>query len=493
MREKVFTFALTILLLFSLTGCSLTTGEEFDTQEAEATGPYLQTSTLGISETDKDFESRLVSGTYYVVQDGVYYPAFSWDMNYAETDELKKYALNSHQMYFLSENEQDIPTLYLESDAMLVYYDAENVFDYTTYERYFDLDYTVGLYNLNCTEMAHRYYIDTDNEDGYIVEGAGLDEILDTIVTDNITLSNIGGVKIDDSVVENNLISGCIKDATYDLELYGGTQYFHFLADANVHAFRAAELYGSSVASELKTNIWEIEIPDYLPTGYYRLVASCVEGSCFSGMVRIVRTGSSFENLPEVFNEQKLFPAEDDENKLIYGYTEEDNLKSLFPYTTNRVGSLGYDTGVEKVPEEEKKEALRPANTREFLIAFPEDTECTVSVIPTNREKGGDIYLLWGDRKLPLTYNAIDNAYRVAVSGDGNTYTLCVSGLWKDYSISLSGCTQNPTGVSASVISEEQKSSISFPEFKAANYGGLDLENVLPVNEETDTEESAEE
>lgn len=421
----------------------------------------VQTGSTVIDPGSDNFTEQLETGSFYVVHDGYYYPAFSYASNYDFSDTMKDYVdpYENRQMYFTEDNETEIPTLFLGAGDKLVYYDTENVLDYVKWERYQDLGYTVGLYNIHQTEYSKTAYLDLEEEEGCIISGSELESINAEMTAPMVSLIRIGNVDITDELVSDGLISGAKAGESYDLEVYDGTTYRHYIATADMHAFKAFEMFASVETKPLQQSVWEVKIPEYFVDGYYKVNAVCTAADMFDGMVRIVR-GDSYYNDAEAFNEPMLYPYTEQQlaeggyngDEYLYQYSECDALNK---FTTQVVGAVGYDDGTEKKDEADKTEALRSANISRFDIRFPEDEVCSITIIPSEKEPGGDAYLLVGDKSSPLAYSAFDNTYNLTLHGDGDIYTLYVSGFWNSYNIRLGNCTQDFSGNSQSVKTED--------------------------------------
>lgn len=450
---------------FVLTGCSFNNIKDVisnnNTEETYISGNIVsgETSSLGIDLSKKG--SKLESYEFYVLHDGKYYPAYYYMLNYKDNKALENNVDETKQAYFTGDNELNIPTLFLNKGDKLVYYDETNVLDYIQWERYKDLGYTVGLYDLT-KSTSGRYYINI-KDNGSIVEGAGLDSILTDISgTDELLVDKVGNTKVNSDIVENNIITGATKGQMYSLDIYEGTKYHHYNVNACVHAFQAMEQYSTIEYNPLRAYTYEIEIPDYFEDGYYKMYAQGTDGNAYTGFIRIVRNDDEFD----------LTDAEKFNKELLQVYTIEDLLKikngekvetkvkgtystckELNKYTTEVVNSFGYDNGeTDKITTDTKKTTLSTATIRQFNINLNNDADCKITLSPKNTEPAGDIYIYVGNEKKQLVYNSIMNNYSVDIKGDGNTYSLFVSGIWKSYDIELVNCHEDKNGTSKSVL-----------------------------------------
>ena len=107
MQKKFCTLLLSIMTVSMLSGCGRTANEKDEIQDLTENGEVSwQTATTGIDETGKKFESNLVSGNYYVLHNGFYYPLVSYVNNY-EGDSPDEIVDKQRQQYFTTENEID--------------------------------------------------------------------------------------------------------------------------------------------------------------------------------------------------------------------------------------------------------------------------------------------------------------------------------------------------------------------------------------------------
>lgn len=417
-------------ILFS--GCGERKKEEKEIKDMTQEGVVTsQTSTLGIPGDSKDFKEKLVSGSYYVLHDGVYYPLFEYGNN--TTDAPKDFVEPKRQLYFTTENEINIPTLF-EGDE-LVYYSVDGLLDYLVWERYYDLGYTVGLLNLK-TMTSGRVYLDLSKDDVVsIIPDSELYAMMD-LNAEQILIDKIGGVSIDETLISDGLITSTQKSKTYDLEVYTGTHFKHYITTANTHAFKAYELFASIEYETLQEFLYRIEIPDYFVNGYYLL-----DGQ---GVVRIVRGDSYSEDTD--FNEQLLYPSVDkskwdyDENAYVAPRIYS-TFEPLNKFKTNQEGKLGYvPEDASKTTEESNEFAeviLKEAVTKEIELYFPKGKTCTVQIKSSTGETTGDIRLVIGKSIRPLTYDRLEGIYTTTFKGKGEKGTLIVTGLTKTYDISL--------------------------------------------------------
>lgn len=456
--KKIIISLLTMVLTTGLfTGCSERAQigpKEVNDLTTDGNVNY-QTSIYGIDSSKKNFEELLYDNWFYVVHDGIYYPLTHYITNYELDDGYGNTVQRYRQQYFTTENEINIPTLFPGDE--LVYYSKNMLLDTLEWARFYDLGYTIGVYSLN--EMQNgRIYLDlSDDEKIPVIPDSELFSLVE-LKEDYILLDKIGGHQIDNTFLGDGLINVVQKSKKYDLEVYVGTNFKHLTTTANIHAFREYELFGSIEYETLQDRFYKIEVPEYLPTGYY-----CINGY---EMFRLVRE-ESFSDSTD-FNEQLLFPALEDNDTEIEIYNGEEYIpprkystfELLNYFTTDIPGKFGYvepKTEEEMLAEEQEQEKeniiLKEATIKEFELFFFDKEKCSIIITSTTGETTGDMYVEFDGYVKPLTFNRLEGNYSIEFTGNGKPGTLVVSGLIQNYNIKLINCEQY----------DEQKHGISAP------------------------------
>lgn len=476
MRKSLSAKAITGLLAiaFLVGGCGRSASETSQNGIQDNTQAGVidyETSTLGIDSGSKEFEENLVSDTFYVVHEGVYYPVYTYLKNSYAEDEADTRVSRNRMAFYTTENFTDIPTLF--PGDHLVYYSTSNLLSYVVWERYEDMGYTFGIRNLEKT-ISGRYYLDLDSDEECIIPDSELYDMYNLGV-DRVMIDKVGGVVVDDSIIENGIIVGVNGGKNYDMEVYTGTNYKYYTATSNVIAMRAYELFASVEIETLQDCFWEIGVPDYLVDGYYD-----VDGC---GMIRIVREPYYSEDTD--YNVQLLFPnpntsyGHEDDYVAPSQYSEFAELNYFS--TSVQEGVLGYvDPDAEEEDETEitadqlpDAAKFKEANTKEYELWFPENKQCTISIRSGSGETTGQAIVSFDTgATASLTYNRFDDVYELTINGKGNKGSILISGFWFDYEIELKN---------------------------VEIYSGQDLvDNVVdsdiqesPVSEEEETEESA--
>ena len=446
-KMKVIAMVMVMVMSFLFTGCGST--EDVEKKEIkDNTNAGLidyETSRLGVDSNKKDFEENLVSGTYYVVHEGIYYPAYTYLKNEAADSNLEITSYlrtNPNRMSFYTlENIIDIPTLF--PGDHLVYYSTSDMLDCVLWERYKDLGATFGVRNLQKNKSG-KYYVDLTADEECVIPDSELYDFYKMTV-DDVMIDKVGGIVVSDDVVQDGIIVGATKGKTYDMEVYTGTYYKHYNAVANIEAMKAYELFASINIETLQDCFWEIEVPDYFVTGYYD-----VNGT---GMIRVVREPNYSEETD--YNVQLLFPDKEE----TYGTTNDDEDQYIAPamysevpelnyFTTNQnVGTLGYvDPEAEEKEAEAKKDEMvlpdaskfKEANSIEYDLWFPEGKVCTIRIKSKSGETTGQAVVEFENgASSSLSYNRFDQVYEMTVNGKGNKGKITISGFWFDYDIEL--------------------------------------------------------
>jgi hypothetical protein len=439
-RRAYFSAACVAAAVVSLAGCGRgeSASSKNKVEDLTASGDISWEMADGISPDAKDFEDQLVSGNYYVVHDGLYYPVASYIRT--STKVPTTYVEDTRMQFFTTETENQIPTLF--AGDTLVYYSTDALLDYVVWERYYDLGYTIGVYDILSMTNGRQYL---DLSEDCIITDSELYAMYD-LGENSVLLDKIGGQQITADFIDHGIITGTQKSRTYDLEVYNGTYYQHYSATANIHAFRAYELFASVEYETLQDCFYEVQIPEYLVDGYYDVNSV--------GLLRLVRE-ESYSDETE-FNEQLLFPKTEYDystgeyvpSKTIWRYS---TFESLNNFSTNVEGALGYvpeddDTTEGSDGEESDSEyaatVLKEATIKEIDLWFPEGRNCTIKIKSSTGELTGDIYVEMGNTTKLITYNRIDGVYENTFTGKGEKGTLTVSGLFKTYDIELVNCEQ---------------------------------------------------
>lgn len=426
-----------ISLMIMLTGCGNANITK-DATVSENSSQYTfditeETSEFGINTKDKDFISKLTDNNYYICHNDVFYPLVTYIQSTEDVMDTDKAASYNDMYFFTSDNEHNIPTLY-EGDK-LYFYSKSNMLNYTLFYRLYDCSYTIGVTNLR-SNIGGRYYLDFANEENfkYLLSDSGLEDIYNQKDTDQVMFDKIAGVQITDDLIDNGVIKGLKKDADYDLEVYLGSYFTHYTVKSKYHLFRGYEKFATSNYTTLQDFLYEIEIPEYLKTGYYNLNEI--------GIFRYVK-GNSY-NSDTDFNDPILMLPEFDENgdpvsQEKYIYSENPNINKFKTSIPGCVGYVDPELQQEETTNEESEEiVLNKTVMKTYDLFLPANEECVITVKSPTEEKTGNIVITLDDNtQKTAEYDYLNKEYVLTVNGRGYKAVLNINGFTKGYDIEL--------------------------------------------------------
>lgn len=184
---------------------------------------------------------------------------------------IDKNSFVDHTIWFTSDSDSDIPTLY-PGDKLLYVSDESVPYEGITWERYADYGYTIGISNLESDNGGHCY-IENPNGKGYkyyVYTSSDADQVnqftgISTLFLDKVGNNSVTG----SSITDGGTVAGLTKDKSYLCEFYTGTYYQDFSLTANVHTFGILEDFTTYDFKFLHSNCIEITIPSWFKTGYY--------------------------------------------------------------------------------------------------------------------------------------------------------------------------------------------------------------------------------
>ena len=308
-----------------------------------------------------------------------------------------------------------------------------------------------------------RQYIKTKKNQNNILPDTSVYDIY-KLKANEILLNSIGQTKIDQSIVKQGLIDTTQKGASYTLEIYDGSYFYSYNTIADMHAFRAFELFGSIEYTPLQTYFYEITIPEYFEDGYY-----LVDGF---GFVRIVK-GKEWNSENTNFNKQILYPEipnnlldknnidisevvldsiliKDMSNPESEDYVAPDLYSTYEPinkFKTNIPNVLGYvDPDVEDSEYDEEELELRnklqESKVSKFNLWFPKGKNCMVTIQSPTMEAMGTIDVTIGNKVHNLSLDRLNGLYSTTFKGTDEVGVLTVRGLYNSYDIKLVNCSQ---------------------------------------------------
>lgn len=441
-----------------MTGCSFSLGEKEGGDDhgiSRALGIVdYEESNLGIPVDTKDITKEMKNGKYYILHDDVLYPVYTDIYNYdTSVKKQDNYVAPMKFNMYTSKSIVNIPTLF-EGDKLL-YYNESGVLDYYQLERFKDLGWSIGMWNLQSTPAGY-VYIDISTEEDYPYILPSLDEVRENIDT-SILIDKLGGERLTSEYVEDGIIKNLIEGVSYDMEVYNGTNYFYHNVTVNTRYFQSMEIYNEAEYVPLQDYLYEIELPSYLPQGYYNVDNQ--------GMFRYVK-GTEYNDETD-FNEKLLYEYEPhmagdwslSENKAPRQYSSIPELRTFKAYDE---GCFGYDDYVNPFEMEEadvvekSEEGLAnftAASKTQTDLWLPKGELCEVTV--ESDEKTGSIYVKMSNgRMVQVPYDRINKFYKASFDGSDEKVTLIVQGLYKDYQIVLTNA-QGYRGQDEEVANEE--------------------------------------
>lgn len=183
---------------------------------------------------------------------------------------INKNSYARHTIWFTSDNDSEIPTLY--SGDKLLYVSSDSIpYEGMEWERYADYGYSIGVANLESDNSGHCYiYNSGKGFRDYVYSGSDANQVNMFSDESMLFLDKVGNNSVgSSSITDGGTIKGLTKDKTYLCEFYTGTYYQDFSMTANVHTFSVMEEFTTYDYKFLHSNCIEITIPGWFKTGYY--------------------------------------------------------------------------------------------------------------------------------------------------------------------------------------------------------------------------------
>lgn len=305
--------ALILGSMVSFTGCSLLTEED---EMTEVTPVYY------LSEEELPEDAFYIVRTVEVTQTSLtgneetydetrYYPLYQAENTIDEIrDTYEGYEPERIEWVNYDVDEGLIPTMYA-TDKM-IYKSSTKIPSIYTMEKFFDNGYTLGVMGLKQDLSGnYRYYGPNESTQTSFTmsksDATGFDQ-LEGVET--IYFAQVG----DDRVTPLNVslsgtITGLDFEKQYECDIRQGTEKIAATLTCNIHYFSSAETYLFGSFTFITPIIAQINIPDYVTTGYYDLNGG--------GFYRYV-ADESITNWKEL--------SHDDYNATIYTYDEDGNV-----------------------------------------------------------------------------------------------------------------------------------------------------------------------
>ena len=300
MRKNIL-IILTIITIFSMTGCGLRRKKDTATEtDANAIEVY-------------DSMEDLKEDHYYILHDNKYYPVYIKNASYEvpETDQMKHSSHNDKRSLFFNEDWEKIPTFY--QGDMLIYYTSENLNEEFGFERYEDVGYSLGICNLKRMDSG-RYAVnaekDESNNQTYYIDPDSDANRLYEMKQSQIIIDNIGGAQLrSGNISRGGVIIGLKKNKYYSTDVYGGSKLKNYILKADTRVLTSMEDYKTTDYSFLRSKILKINIPDFFNNGYYNINGHGI----FRYVNGVTYTSKTDFNIPNEVPEEEKEEAELDE------------------------------------------------------------------------------------------------------------------------------------------------------------------------------------
>lgn len=246
--------------------------------------------------------------------------------------------------WMLAENDNKIPTLY-KGDALIYYSDTEIPSAYS-FERFYDLGYSIGIYGLDeIVKGSGNYSLNSEDKIG-VKAGSSCEFLTKTLKQSDtvVSLDTIGGQKIlPENVSTSGTIKGLLAGSQYDATFYLGTTRYlkKVTCDTRIFSSMEEKVFNSYSYEFIGNGVIKVNIPDYFKSGYY-----IINGI---GMFRYVADenfDSSKDDNSTYFNDPII--VKDDDGKTIYDPTEGIKATSSKTNNTDIINASGSATVVKK-------------------------------------------------------------------------------------------------------------------------------------------------
>ena len=162
-----------------------------------------------------------------------------------------------------------IPTMY--PGDKLIYKSSTYIPTKYSLEKFFDDGYTLGVAGLK-QDLSGNYRFDAD-EFGSVTmttsDAVGFSALTDI---ESIYLVSVGENRVTPLNVSNSgSITGLTLMDQYACDIRQGTERINATLTCNIHLFSSAETYGFGSFSFITPHIAQLNVPDYVTTGYYDL------------------------------------------------------------------------------------------------------------------------------------------------------------------------------------------------------------------------------
>lgn len=400
---------------------------------------------------------KIQDGSYYVYHKGKAYPiqsSFQTNGLEAATDKTDA----TRVLMTDAAGVKNIPTLYLGSGDKLIYRNSKTAINTIRYERYQDEGYSFGIYGANAQPNG-TYTIAlsgassaTSSTKSNIRSSSSAQAIASTLTDTKATytFASIGKGKhavsitkkvlspggfVKPSVLVENPKAGSIvpEERVYPINIYAGTESHTFDIKSDTRYFTGMELYAEYTKGLDTTSTYQtLEIPDYLPDGYY--------APNFGGVFRLVR-GTEYKDTTD-FNKRQLAVNQTTDystNTTVNSATGQTNCYSTSPdlntYTTKDPNAFGYPS-----TSDDRANQTTDSDDESSTIEA-ESTDKTYSILPKSGKSYTFTVTTTGDKGTVAYETPVDGwAFAPKANSDGTTtYTSTISGNGQENKIKVSG------------------------------------------------------
>lgn len=213
---------------------------------------------------------ELTINTYYVKQGTKFYPTLTPKSGSGLNNASY---VNKARVLAISTEDDDcnVPSHY--KDEVLAFTSNKEYIGASTIERYYDLGYSIGLYN-GVREKSDGFILFNKKN---LVKGSDFSTQNDSKAND-IRIASINGEPISDSMFdkESGVIVGLEKNATYKIGYYLGTYYHEDDIVADTLMLKSFEIfnYDASYTNLTQNGYMCFNTPNDLKSGYYYINSS---------------------------------------------------------------------------------------------------------------------------------------------------------------------------------------------------------------------------
>lgn len=351
--KKILSLSVVTSLLLT-SGCTLETSREIQADVVDST-------------EGQEIEG-LKDGGYYVKHDSKLYKVSDPNKTF-ETGNVVNNPDSERIIYFTdkkvdgeytNEDWDKIPTLY-EGDSLIYYY-TDVLSETYNFERFEDVGYTIGIYNLNET-VSGRYSFELESD--YINDSDA--NKVSVLPTESAIIDKVSQKELRKGNISNyGTIIGLKQDKLYPFEIYAGTVLNKINIKADTRILGSMQVYESNDYEFLSSNIVKVNIPEWFNSGYYMINGL--------GLFRYV-VGSSYD-------ESTNFNVPNEEGD---GIIEESTEEMEFESTE----MTDYEnTGTNENEEQYEKLEIEDDETAEFEIKS--DGDKRVTIISSEVQGDGD-------------------------------------------------------------------------------------------------------